>query len=71
MAIKRFKSETANLNTLKHELNVMVKLHHENLVNLVDVRDKATYKKKTGVTYSHLIIQISLLRNHLRVCWRR
>ena len=29
----------------------MSKLHHENLVNLIDVRDSATYKKKTGETY--------------------
>ena len=52
VAIKRFKGETANLDTLKHELTIMKKLHHDNLVNLIDVRENATYRKKTGETYT-------------------
>lgn len=39
------------MGTLRHELSIMKKLHHENLVNLLDVRENATYKKKTGETY--------------------
>jgi hypothetical protein len=50
VAIKRFKRETATLSTLKHELAIISKLHHENLVNLIDVRDNSTYKKKSGET---------------------
>lgn len=52
MAIKRFKKETATMLTLKHELGIMSKLHHENLVNLIDVRENSTYKKKSGEMYT-------------------
>ena len=45
-AIKRYKKETANLKTLEHELGIMKELKHQNLVQLVDVRENATYKKK-------------------------
>lgn len=38
--------------TLKHELGIMSKLHHENLVNLIDVRENSTYKKKSGEMYT-------------------
>lgn len=50
VAIKRFKPECANINTLRHELSILRKLRHENLVNLLDVRENATYKKKSGAT---------------------
>ena len=50
-AIKRYKKETANLGTLQHELNIMKQLKHENLVQLVDVRENATYKRKDETVY--------------------
>jgi len=51
VAIKKYKKETATLETLKHELNIMKQLDHENLVKLVSVRENATYKKKDETTY--------------------
>ena len=39
------------METLKHELNIMKQLDHENLVKLVSVRENATYKKKDETTY--------------------
>jgi len=32
-----------NLKTLKHEISMMQKLNHKNLVNLIDVCEEATY----------------------------
>lgn len=52
VAIKRYKKETANLGTLQHELNIMKELKHENLVQLVAVRENATYKRKDETTYN-------------------
>jgi serine/threonine protein kinase len=46
VAIKRYKKETANLGTLQHELNIMKELQHQNLVQLIDVRQNATYKRR-------------------------
>lgn len=63
VAIKRFKQETATIATLKHELSVLSKLHHDNLVNLIDVRDNATYKKRTGETYRFKLMQLPVLRD--------
>jgi len=51
VAIKRFKDKVVNIQSLRHELSILRKLHHENLVNLIDVRENATYKKKSGPTY--------------------
>lgn len=45
VAIKKYKKETASIEVLKHELNIMKDLDHENLVKLVCVRENATYKK--------------------------
>jgi hypothetical protein len=46
VAIKKYKKETATLETLKHELGIMKQLEHENLVRLVSVRENATYKNE-------------------------
>ena len=45
-AIKKYKKETANLGTLQAELNIMKQLNHQNLVQLVDVRENAKYKRE-------------------------
>lgn len=58
MAIKKYKKETASINTLKHELSIMKNLNHDNLVRLIDVRDDATYKKSDETTYKCLAIII-------------
>mgnify|MGYP003458935256 CR=1 FL=1 len=47
-AIKRFKIETADLSVLEHELTIMKKLEHNNIVRLHDVRKEATYRKQNG-----------------------
>ena len=52
VAIKKYKKETATLETLKHELSIMKQLNHENLVKLISVRENAVYKKKNEVTYN-------------------
>lgn len=54
VAIKRFKGDVVNIQSLRHELSILRKLHHENLVNLIDVRENATYKKKSGPMYTLL-----------------
>lgn len=46
MAIKKYKKETATLETLEHELTIMKALDHENLVKLISVRENAVYKKR-------------------------
>lgn len=50
VAIKKYKKETATLETLKHELGVMKQLEHENLVRLLSVRENATYKAEDETT---------------------
>lgn len=50
VAIKKYKKETATLETLKHELGVMKQLEHENLVRLISVRENATYKNEDETT---------------------
>lgn len=52
VAIKKYKKETATLDTLKHELGIMKALDHENLVKLVSVRENATYKDENEATSS-------------------
>lgn len=52
VAIKQYKQATATLDTLKHELGIMKDLHHENLVNLISVRENAVYKKPDETTYN-------------------
>ena len=52
VAIKKYKKETATLDTLKHELGIMKALDHENLVKLVSVRENATYKDENETTSS-------------------
>ena len=56
MAIKQYKSETASLKTLKHELSVLQELHHENIVELISVREHAVYRKRDLTTYNCLAI---------------
>ncbi len=51
VAIKRYKSETSDLQTLIDELTTMKNLNQENIVKLIAVRDVATYKRKDGTTY--------------------
>lgn len=46
VAIKKYKKETASIKTLMHELSIMKKLEHQNLVHLIDVRDNAVFKKE-------------------------
>jgi serine/threonine protein kinase len=50
VAIKKFK-ELSSFLVLKNELEIMRRLKHENLVNLLDVRENCTYRKKNGETY--------------------
>ena len=50
VAIKKYKKETATLDTLKHELGIMKVLDHENLVKLISVRENATYKTEDEST---------------------
>lgn len=38
VAVKKYKKDTADLKTLRHELNIMRNLNHNNLVKLIDVR---------------------------------
>lgn len=45
-----------NLKTLKHEISMMQKLNHKNLVNLIDVCEEATYTKKNGKFYNCIAI---------------
>lgn len=47
-AIKKFKKETADLTNLEHELGILKKLDHPNIIRLVDVRPEAKYCKKSG-----------------------
>lgn len=47
-AIKKFKKETADLTNLEHELGILKKLEHPNIIRLYDVRPEATYHKKSG-----------------------
>lgn len=52
-ALKIFKSQhsiAANLKTLKNEIDIMKKLHHANIVNLIDVKESTDYIKKNGQT---------------------
>ena len=50
VAIKKYKKETATLDTLKHELGIMQLLDHENLVKLVSVRENAIFKSEDETT---------------------
>lgn len=50
-AIKRYKN-TASLETLRHELDIIKQLNHENIVKLVNVRENAVYKNKDETTYT-------------------
>ena len=52
VAIKKYKKETATLDTLRHELNIMKALDHENLVKLISVRENAIYKEQNESTYN-------------------
>ena len=61
VAIKRYKKETANLGTLQHELNIMKELQHQNLVQLIDVREDATYKRKDESTFQCYAIIIEFV----------
>lgn len=57
VAAKIFKSThslASNMKTLKHEISVMQKLNHPNLVNLVEVIPNGTYTKKNGSNYEAL-----------------
>lgn len=61
VAIKKYKKETATLDTLKHELNIMKQLDHENLVKLISVRENATYKKQNETTYNCFAIVLEFV----------
>ena len=55
-AIKRFKKDTADLTVLNHELAIMSKLDHINIVKLHEVKEDAIYRKKNGCEYQCLAI---------------
>ena len=58
VAIKRYKIQTADLATLNKELDIMKDLNHQNLIRLIDARDKAQYCNRQGQTYKCLAIII-------------
>ena len=58
VAIKRYRIETADLNTLNKELAIMKQLNHENLIKLIDARDQAEYQNRKGEKYKCLAIVI-------------
>jgi len=61
VAIKKYKKETATLDTLKHELNIMKQLDHENLVKLISVRENATYKNEDESTQNCFAIVLEFV----------
>jgi serine/threonine protein kinase len=61
VAIKKYKKETATLETLNHELGIMKQLEHENLVRLISVRENATYKNEDETTYNCFAIVLEFI----------
>ncbi len=61
VAIKKYKKETATLDTLKHELGIMKQLDHENLVKLLSVRENATYKAEDETTSNCFAIVLEFI----------
>lgn len=64
VAIKIFKkthSLTAVIATMKKEIEIMKALKHKNIVNMIDLVENGTYKKKNGSSYSCFAIVLEYI----------